>query len=77
METKYFWAKGTSADSLLTKADDVLKNVRIMAAGIRGIGIQLHQILSGRSLPDGYSEPVHLEEVVGDAGNCLRSLKQR
>jgi hypothetical protein len=35
MEAKYFRAKGESADSLLTKANDVLKNVRVMAAGVR------------------------------------------
>jgi len=52
METKYFRAKGMSADGLLTKANDVLKNVRVMAAGIRGIGTPLHQIPSGRSLMD-------------------------
>ncbi len=50
METKYYRAKGSSADGLLTKATNVLKNVRVMAAGIRGIGTPLHQILSGRSL---------------------------
>jgi hypothetical protein len=52
METKYYRAKGTSADGLLTKASTVLKNVRVMAAGIQGIGILLHQIPSGRSLID-------------------------
>ncbi len=52
METKYYHAKGTSADGLLTKANEVLKNVRVMAAGIKGIGTPLHQIPSGRSLMD-------------------------
>jgi hypothetical protein len=52
MEAKYFRAKGESADGLLTKANDVLKNVRVMAAGIRGVGTPLHQIPSGRSLMD-------------------------
>ena len=52
METKYYRAKGTSADGLLTKATEVLKNVRIMAAGIKGIGTPLHNIPSGRSLMD-------------------------
>jgi hypothetical protein len=50
MEVKYFRAKGDSADGLLTKANDVLKNVRVMAAGIRGVGTPLHQI--PRSLMD-------------------------
>jgi len=52
MEAKYFPVKGMSADGLLTKANDVLKNVRVMAAGIRGVGTPLHQIPSGRSLMD-------------------------
>jgi len=52
MEAKYFRAKGMSADGSLTKANDVLKNVRLMAAGIRGVGTLLHQIPSGRSLMD-------------------------
>ena len=52
METKYYRAKGTSADGLLTKANEVLKNVCIMAAGIKGIGTPLHKIPSGRSLMD-------------------------
>ncbi len=52
MEHKYFRAKGTSADRLLTKATEVLKNVRIMAAGIKWIGAPLHKIPSGRSLMD-------------------------
>jgi hypothetical protein len=52
MEVKYFHAKGESADGLLTKANDVLKNVCVMAAGIRGVGTPLHQIPSGRSLMD-------------------------
>ena len=52
METKYYRAKGTSADGLLTKANEVLKNVRVMAAGIQGIGTPLHQIPSGRSITD-------------------------
>jgi len=52
MEAKYFRAKGMSADSLQTKANDMLKNVRVMAAGIRGVGTPLHQIPSRRSLMD-------------------------
>jgi hypothetical protein len=52
MEAKYFRAKGTSADGLLTKANKVLKNVRALAVGIRGVGTPLHQIPSGRSLRD-------------------------
>ncbi len=52
MEAKYFRAKGTSADGLLTKANEVLKNVRALAAGTRGVGTPLHQIPSGRSLRD-------------------------
>ncbi len=52
MLEKYYRAKGTSADGLLTKATDVLKNVRAIAAGIRGVGTPLHQIPSGRSLCD-------------------------
>jgi hypothetical protein len=52
MEAKYKSAKGMSATGSLTKANDVLKNVRVMAAGIRGIGTPLHQIPSGRSLMD-------------------------
>jgi hypothetical protein len=56
MEAKYFRAKGMSADGLLTKANDVLKNVHVMAAGIRGVGTPLHQIPSGRSLMDMQNE---------------------
>jgi len=56
MEAKYFRAKGMSADSLLTKTNDVLKNVRVMAAGIRGVSTPLHQIPSGRSLMDMQNE---------------------
>jgi hypothetical protein len=52
MLEKYYRAKGTSADGLLTKATNVLKNVRAMAVGIRGVGTPLHQIPSGRSLCD-------------------------
>jgi len=52
MLEKYYRAKGTSADGLLTKASDVLRNVRATAAGIRGVGTPLHQIPSGRSLGD-------------------------
>ena len=52
MEVKYFCTKGMSADSLLTKANDVLENVCVMAAGIWGVGTPLHQIPSGRSLMD-------------------------
>ena len=36
----------------MTKANDVLKNERTMATGIRGIGTPLHQIPSGKSLTD-------------------------
>ncbi len=56
MKAKFFRAKGTSADGLLTKANDVLKNVRVMAAGIRGVGTPLHQIPSGRCLTDTRNE---------------------
>jgi len=52
IQEKYYRAKGTSADGLLTKANDVLKNVRSMAAGIRGVDTPLRQIPSGRSLHD-------------------------
>jgi hypothetical protein len=52
MEEKYFHAKGSSADGLLTKANEVLKNVRALAAGIRGVATPLHQIPSGKSLSD-------------------------
>jgi hypothetical protein len=52
MEEKYYRAKGTSADGLLTKANEVLKNVRALAAGIRGVATPLHQIPSGKSLSD-------------------------
>ena len=52
MEEKYFRAKGTSADGFLTKANEVLKNVCALAAGIRGVGSPLHQIPSGKSLTD-------------------------
>ncbi len=52
MEAKYFRAKGTSADGLLTKANEVLKNVCTLAVGIRGVGTPLHQIPSGRCLHD-------------------------
>jgi hypothetical protein len=52
MEEKYFRAKGNSADGLLAKANEVLKNVCVLAAGIRGVGTPLHQIPSGRSLTD-------------------------
>jgi hypothetical protein len=61
METKYYCAKGISADSLLTKMTDVLKNVRVMAAGIRGIGTPLHQIPSGRSLMDMWNQFILLK----------------
>ena len=56
MEAKYFRAKEMSVDGLLTKANDVLKNVRVMAAGIRSVGTPLHQIPSGRSLMDMQNE---------------------
>ena len=52
MQEKYFRAKGTSAEGLLTKANDVLKHVRVMAAGVKGVGTPLHMIPSGRSLTD-------------------------
>ena len=52
MLEKYFRAKGTSADGLLTKATDVLKHVRAMAAMIRGDSTPLHQIPNRRSLID-------------------------
>ena len=78
MEAKYFCAKGMSADGLLTKANDVLKNVRVMAAGIRGVGTPLHHNSdSEREKSDGHAERVRLEEVECDAGDDLCSLKQR
>ena len=49
---QYFCAKGMSAGGLLTKANNVLKNIHVMAAGIRGVDTPLHQILSRRSLMD-------------------------
>jgi hypothetical protein len=49
---KYFCAKTNSAEGFLIKATDVLKNVRALAAGIRGVGTPLHQIPSGKSLTD-------------------------
>jgi hypothetical protein len=52
MAEKYYRAKTNSAEGFLTKATDVLKNVRSLAAGIRGIGTPLHQIPSGKSLMD-------------------------
>ena len=52
MEEMYFRAKGTSTDGLLTKANEVLKNVPVLAAGIRGVSTPLHQIPSGKSLTD-------------------------
>ncbi len=52
MTEKYFRAKTNSAEGFLTKATDVLKNVRSLAAGIQGIGTPLHQIPSGKSLMD-------------------------
>jgi hypothetical protein len=78
MEAKYFHAKGMSADGLLTKANDVLKNVRVMAAGIRGVGTPLHHNSdSEQEKSDGHAERVRLEEVERDAGDNLCSLKQR
>ena len=56
MIERYYHAKGTSADGLLTKANDILKNVRSIAAGIRGVGTPLHEIPSGRSLRDRRNE---------------------
>ena len=61
METKYYRAKGTSADGLLTKAGEVLKNVRVTAAGIKGVGTPLHQIPSGRSLMDMHNQFILLK----------------
>ena len=52
MAETYSRAKTNSAEGFLTKATDVLKNVRSLAAGIRGIGTPLHQIPSGKSLMD-------------------------
>jgi hypothetical protein len=52
MEEMYFRAKGTSTDGLLTKANEVLKNVPVLAAGIRGVSTPLHQIPSGKNLTD-------------------------
>jgi hypothetical protein len=52
MEEKYYRAKGTSTDGLLMKANEVLKNVCVLAAGVKGVGTPLHQIPSGRSLTD-------------------------
>ncbi len=52
MSEKYYRVKTNSAESFLTKATDVLKNVRSLAAGIRGIGTPLHQIPSEKSLMD-------------------------
>ncbi len=52
MAEKYFRAKSNSPEGFLTKATDVLKNVRVVAAGIKGIGTPLHQIPSGKSLTD-------------------------
>ncbi len=42
MAEKYFRAKSNSPEGFLTKATDVLKNVRAVAAGIKGIGTLLH-----------------------------------
>jgi hypothetical protein len=67
MEAKYFRAKGTSADGLLTKANEVWKNVRALAAGIRGVGTPLHQIPSGRSLRDMRNEFI-LKKLSGAQG---------
>jgi hypothetical protein len=50
MEEKCFYAKSNSPEAFLTKANEVLKNIRAVAAEIRGIGIPLHQIPSGKSL---------------------------
>ena len=52
MTERYFRSKSNSPEGFLTKANDVLKNVRAVAAGIRGIGTPLHQIPSGKSLTD-------------------------
>jgi hypothetical protein len=52
MADKYFRAKSNSPEGFLTKATDVLKNVRVVAAEIKGIGTPLHQIPSGKSLTD-------------------------
>ncbi len=56
MLEKYYSAKGTSADGLLTKATNVLKHVCAMAAMVRGVSTPLHQIPSGRSLIDMHNE---------------------
>jgi hypothetical protein len=50
IEEKDFHAKGSSADGLLMKANKVLKYVCVLAAGIRGVSMPLHQIPSGKSL---------------------------
>ncbi len=50
MAEKYSHAKSNSPEGFLTKATDVLKNVRVVAAGIKGIGTPLHQIPSGKSI---------------------------
>ena len=52
MTEKYYHAMTNSPGGFLTKATDVLKKVRAMATGIRGIGTPLHQIPSGKSLMD-------------------------
>ncbi len=76
MEEKYYRAKGTSADGLLTKANEVLKNVHALAAGIRGVATPLHQTPSGKSLSDMRNE-FNFKKVVCFTGNRLRSLEQR
>ena len=52
MTERYFRSKSNSPEGFLTKANDVLKNMRAVAAGIRGIGTPLHQIPSGKSQTD-------------------------
>ena len=74
MLEKYFRAKGSSADGLLTKAKDVLKNVHSIAAGIRGVGTHMHQIPSGRSLRDMHNEFI-LDEVECRAGNGIFAIE--
>lgn len=71
MTERYYRAKTNSPEGFLTKATDVLKKVKAMAAGIRGVGTPLHQIPSGKSLMDmknefimkKYSESQGLEYV--------------
>jgi hypothetical protein len=52
MVEKYFRAKSNSPDGFYTKACDVMKGFRALAAVIKGVGSPLHQIPSGKSLMD-------------------------